>query len=457
MFENVIAQAAAERLSKDMEVGILAPSMLFFGPPASGKGTTALELGRVLSCEGKGAWNCPCHSCARHRFLLHPDLLLMGPRAFAGEIAASAAVLSREPRQGRLLLLRSVRKLLGRFSPVLWEGDKDLAKLNPLIQTLEEDLEELNGMDAPEEAPPDSVDGTKALREKLGASIIKKALKLEAEGIAEHIPVAQIRRASFWGRLAPAGRRKLLVIENADRMREEALNSLLKILEEPPERLSIILSTPRREGILPTLLSRLRPYRFIKRDAAAEGELIRRVYRNAGIDTGAGTETGAGAGGAAGLEAYLDSFLPINRETLGPLAAFFVSSVALAALDSFRRGGSTVLPEELVALGKHSAPIAGSAGLGRPVGDTKAIVDKVLAGAQDFQVPSLFSYFLAAVLDMVSQSLSSVAMGPRRIAYAGFWKTHAATAAAAVGTWNQNPSLALDRMISGLKGAMAGC
>jgi DNA polymerase-3 subunit gamma/tau len=453
MFENVIAQAAADRLREDIEAGILAPSMLFFGPPASGKGTAALELGRVLSCEGKGDWNCPCHSCARHRFLLHPDMLLMGPRAFAGEIAAASAVLSREPRQGRLLLLRSVRKLLGRFSPVLWEGDKDLAKLNPLLQALEEDLEELNGMDAPEEAPSDSAGG-RAQREKLGASIIKKALKLEAEGIAEHIPVAQIRRASFWGRLAPAGRRKLLIIENADRMREEALNSLLKILEEPPDRLSIILSTPRREGILPTLLSRLRPYRFVKRDAAAEGELIRRVYRDA---AGAGANAGTGTLGAAGLEAYLDSFLPINRETLGPLAAFFVSSVALAALDSFRRRGLTVLPEELVALGKHSAPIAGSAGLGRPVGDTKAIVDKVLAGAQDFQVPTLFSYFLAAVLDMVSQSLSNVAMGPRRIAYAGFWKSHAATAAAAVGTWNQNPSLALDRMISGLKGAMAGC
>ncbi|MDR0640989.1 MAG: DNA polymerase III [Treponema sp.] len=438
MFENIIAQAAAERLKEDLEAGVLPPSMLFFGPPASGKGTAALELGRVLSCEGRGAWNCSCPHCGRHRLLLHPDMLLMGPRAFAAEIAASSAVLLREPRHGRLLLLRAVRKLLGRFSPVLWEGDRELGRLNPLIEALEEDLEELN------EAGAEEPEKIRSAGEKLGASIVKNALKLEAGGISEHIPVAQIRKASFWGRLAPAGRRKLLVIENADRMKEEALNSLLKILEEPPERLSIILCTTRRDAVLPTLLSRLRPYRFMTRDRAAAEELIRRVYRE------------PEAWEEGGLEAYLDGFLPVSRDDLYPLAAFFVSSVALAALDNFRRRRIAVLPEELVALGRYSAPIAGAAGLGRPVGDNKTIVDKVLAGAQDFQVRSLFSHFLAAVLGLVSGSLSGAA-GSRRIVYMGLWKNYATEAAAAVGVWNQSPSLALDRMISGLKGAMAEC
>jgi DNA polymerase-3 subunit gamma/tau len=358
-------------------------------------------------------------------------MLLMGPRAFAAEIAASSAALLREGRHGRLLLLRAARKLLGRFSPVLWEGERELGKLNPLIQALEEDLDELEGLEEPEKIT--------SAGEKLGASIVKNALKLEAEGIAEHIPVAQIRKASFWGRLAPLGRRKLLVIENADRMKEEALNSLLKILEEPPERLSIVLCSARREAVLPTLLSRLRPYRFMARDRAAAEELIRRVYRE------------AEGRGEAGLEAYLDSFLPVSQDTIHSLAAFFVSSVALAALDSFHRRGLANLPEELTALGR----IPGSAGPGRPAGDNKTIIDTVLAASGDFQVRSLFPRFLAAVLDLVSRSLP--AGGRRRIAYAGLWKNYAAEAAAAVGTWNQNPSLALDRMISGLKEAMAEC
>jgi DNA polymerase-3 subunit gamma/tau len=443
MFENIIAQAAADRLREDIRAGILAPSMLFHGPAASGKGTTALELGRVLSCDEKGAWNCPCSGCARHKRLLHPDLLLMGRRAFAGEIAASASVLSRDPLHGRLLLVRSVRKLLGRFSPVLWEGDKDLGRLNPLIQALEDDLEGL-----------EAGGGETA---SLGASIIKNALKLEAEGIAEFIPVAQIRRASYWGHLAPLGRRKLLVIENADRMKEESLNSLLKILEEPPERLTIVLCTTRREGILPTLLSRLRPYHFTRRDSPSEGELIRRVFRDkeAGTSVAEGAAPGsAPAGrGPSGLEAYLDSFLPVNRDTLYPLAAFFVSSVALSTLDSFRRGGRGVLPDELVALGKHCAPIAASAGLGRPVADSKTIVDKVMTEARNFQIRSLFFSFLALALDLVSEALRPLEMGPRRIACLGLWKAHVETAAAA-GSLNQSTALTLDRLAGDLSRAL---
>jgi DNA polymerase-3 subunit gamma/tau len=341
----------------------------------------------------------------------------MGQRAFAGEIAASAAVAPRDPRHGRLLLVRAVRKLLGRFSPALWESDKDLGKLNPLIQALEDDLEELEKLPVPDgTADP----GKKAAA--LGASIIKNALKLEAEGIAEFIPVAQIRRASYWAHLAPLGPRKLLLIENADRMREEALNSLLKILEEPPERLTIVLCTARREGILPTLLSRLRPYHFTRRDGAAEGELIRRVFR--------------------------------DKEAGEALAAFFVSSVVLSTLDSFRRRGVGVLPEELAALGKHCAPIAGSAGLGRPVADSKALVEKVLEEARNFQIRSLFFSFLALALDLVSGALRPLAMGPRRIACLAIWKKHLGTAAAA-GSLNQSPALMLDRLACDLKGALA--
>jgi DNA polymerase-3 subunit gamma/tau len=369
---------------------------------------------------------------------------MMGRRAFAGEIAASAAVLLRDPPRGRLLLLRAVRKLLGRFSPALWEDDVKLGKLNPLIQALDENLETLEGLD-------DTAPG-----EKLGAQILKNALNLEAEGIAEHIPVAQIRRASYWGRLAPAGRHKLLLLEGADHMQEGALNSLLKILEEPPDRLHIVLITTRRDAILPTLLSRLRPYRFTTREADAEAEVIRRVFRDQRIPGAAASAATAAsaasaAGAASGLEGYLDSFLPVSRDKLYPLAAFFVSSAALSALELFRRRGIATLPEELVALGKHCTPIAGD----RPLGDNNSIIAKVLDGAEDFQPRSLFSRFLGESLGLVSESLRPGEMSPRRIAYLEIWKKYAGEAAVAVGTFNQSPSLALDRLISDLKIAMA--
>jgi DNA polymerase-3 subunit gamma/tau len=355
-------------------------------------------------------------------------MLLLGPRSFSGEIAASRSVFLREKESpaSQMLFIRSVRKLLNRFSPALWEDDPKLGKLNPLLQSLEEDLDSLPNAD-------------EAGREKLSASIVKDALKLEAEGISDLVPVAQIRRAAYWGHLAPSGRRKLLIIENADRMQDGARNSLLKTLEEPPERLSIVLTSSRREAILPTLLSRLRPYRFMKRDAAAEADVIRRVFK----------ETGAG------LSSYLDSFLPVPPDSLYPLAAFFAASVAMGCITRLRRQGLTVPPVPLVSLGKHTAPIAEAAGLGRPVEDNQGIITAVLGKAENFEVRSLFPRFLGALLAIVSESCPPAELNPRQIAYNEIWKKQAREADAAVGTFNQSPALALEKFISGLKTAMA--
>ncbi|MCL2175342.1 MAG: DNA polymerase III, partial [Treponema sp.] len=76
MFENIIAQSAADQLGDDIDSGRIAPSMLFYGPSESGKGSSALELSRVLSCEEDAGWKCACASCERHRYLLHDDLLI---------------------------------------------------------------------------------------------------------------------------------------------------------------------------------------------------------------------------------------------------------------------------------------------------------------------------------------------------------------------------------------------
>ncbi|MDR2745873.1 MAG: DNA polymerase III, partial [Treponema sp.] len=224
MFENVLGQDALRQLVSDLGEDALAPSLLFFGPEASGKGSAALELGRVLSCENPAApWNCSCPACARHRRLIHPDLLMLGPRSFSAEIAASAAAFLRDPavQAARFLFVRSVRRLLARFSPVLWENDRRIGKLNPLIEALEEGLDTLEAA------------GTGGERET-AEEILQSSVKLEADGLGDLIPVDHIRLAALWSRLAPLGNRKLLVIENADRMRDEARNSLLKILEEPP-------------------------------------------------------------------------------------------------------------------------------------------------------------------------------------------------------------------------------
>lgn len=432
MFENILGQGAAEQLARDIGSSALAPSLLFAGPPASGKASTALELARVLSCEGPGAaWNCPCPSCSRHRLLLHGDLLLLGSRPFYPEIAAAAAALAREPENGAawVLFVRAARKLLGRFSPVLWEDDPRLGKIAPLIGPLEEALEGVPGGAA----------GGSAVPNKTVEAVLKGALKLEAEGMGETIPIAQIRRAAYWARLAPSGKRKLLLIENADRMQEGARNSLLKILEEPPERVNIVLSSARPEALLPTVLSRLRPYRFVRRDRETEAAVIRRVFRDPAY-----AEAG-GSGPAAGVQGYLDSFLPVSGETLAGLAAFFAASVAMAALLARRKRGAPGEGEELVLLGKRAAPIAEAAGLGRPRQDIPGMTAAVLGGTANFEPRSLFPRFLKCLLDYAGGGKAAAPPW-----YYEAWRRRAAEAAEAVGIWNQSPALVLERLATEL-------
>jgi DNA polymerase III delta' subunit len=55
---------------------------------------------------------------------------------------------------------------------------------------------------------------------------------------------------------------KVSVIDDAHRFTPEAANSLLKLLEEPPERTAIFLVTPFRDRLVATILSRCQPLRF---------------------------------------------------------------------------------------------------------------------------------------------------------------------------------------------------
>jgi DNA polymerase-3 subunit gamma/tau len=460
VFDNILGQSAPAQLAADITAAALSPSMLFRGPEAAGKGTTALELARALSCGERAAWNCSCPQCARHRLLYHPDLLVLGARSFSPEIAAAVQVFSRdyEDPTARLLFIRAVRKLLLRFDPVLWEDDSGagIKKAAPLAEALDADLDEVVAFHAEAAAA-----GTGAEKlpesgwaEKIGTAILKNAWKLEAEGVPGQIPVAQIRRASWWCRMAPLSKRKLLLIENADRMQDNARNALLKILEEPPETAVIVLCSSQPSALLPTIVSRLRPYYFTRRDAAVEREVIRRVFRagNAAPGGGAADTEPARPGQRSLITAWLDGFLPVSPETLYPLACFF--AVSLASRASAAAGS---VPAALAALAEYAAPIAQKAGLPAPAtagtatagtGDAAPAVREVIAGAGNFEAPGLFPRFLTQLLTVAGDSRRALLArgGESDEAFAEIWSALAEEAAAASGTYNIAIPLVLERM-----------
>lgn len=64
-----------------------------------------------------------------------------------------------------------------------------------------------------------------------------------------------VRRAA----LAPVGRRwQVMIVEDADRLTEQACNALLKAIEEPTDRTLWMLCAPTVEDVLPTIRSRCR-------------------------------------------------------------------------------------------------------------------------------------------------------------------------------------------------------
>ena len=467
MFENIIAQPCTVQLRSDLLSRSLAPSMLFFGPPASGKGSAAIELARSLSCEeGAAEWNCSCPSCVRHRSLLHGDLAMIGPRGFASEIAASRAAFLRDVTSAavRSLFVRSLRKLLARFAPSVWEYEPRSNRSNPLplLQSLEEELGEFESQTADLPA-----------LEKLTGNLAKNAFKLEDEWISDAIPIAQIRKAAWWSRISPSGKRKTLIIENADRMKDDARNSLLKLLEEPPESISIVLTAQRRESVLPTILSRLRPYRFVTRAADQEREIIRRIFKDpraAEKEAAGGAKNAVHRSAACGLvEAYLNSFMPQPMEKLLPLAAFFIAAVARSAAMFAKSRGAVYISPALNALGSYCAPIAEAAGFER-VSETKETIAALLSRSGNFEGRS-FPRFLTLSLDLVSWSLEQCAAGAGRessavhadmaggsgvIVCREIWKRRLGEAQSAYGIWNQRPELALEALFVRLREDMAG-
>jgi len=272
MFENLLHQENITlRLRHDVAAEAVPPAILFSGPAMSGKLTAALELARSLSCEKDAAWDCSCGHCRSHRSLSHPRTLLAGSRDMTPEIAAAAEVLRRDTSDApRFLLVRSARKLLRRFDPVLWEGEeKKLVKIRPVMERLAETVDKLL---------PGTPLPTEKKLEKLLDSLVDDCAFVQ-KSLPAVLPVAQVRHITGWAVHSSAGDHKTVIIDAADRMPIASRNALLKFLEEPPPDTTVILITDRKTMLLPTVISRLRDYAFKKRSVSEEAEVLRRVFR----------------------------------------------------------------------------------------------------------------------------------------------------------------------------------
>lgn len=319
MFDNLLYQSASSQLKDDIVSSRLPGAVLFCGSESSGKLTAALETARVLSCSGnpRGKWTCECPSCLRHKALVHPNLMLLGPRDCSLEIQAaqkafvsSVSMNDSHVNATRYLFLRAVRKLENRFNPALWQDSDKLNKIAAVTSELDERMEEI---DAGRELPE-----LKQV-EEAAQKIVALCQKLESDFMYDSIPILQIRNLSTWARIGAAAGTKVVIIERAERMLEGVRNALLKILEEPPNDTLFILTTARKSAVMPTILSRLRPYNFLPRSSEEEREIIERVFHD-------GTIFEPADGGSV-IQNYLNGFLPVRPEAVQKRAADFFEQI----------------------------------------------------------------------------------------------------------------------------------
>jgi DNA polymerase-3 subunit delta' len=143
--------------------------------------------------------------------------------------------------------------------------------------------------------------------------------QLRAEGVREAIADVPFRPFE--------GRRRVVILADAERMNPTTANTLLKTLEEPPDWATIILITANEAALLPTVLSRCQVFRF---SPLSPGELEELLRTRHGMvpERAALLSAVAGGGIARALELAEEPLLELRQQALS-LAAL-VAEVAAA-------------------------------------------------------------------------------------------------------------------------------
>jgi len=125
--------------------------------------------------------------------------------------------------------------------------------------------------------PTAEPDGTCDSCREISAGTSLDVLEIDA---ASNRGIDQIRELREMVRYAPASSRyKVVILDEAHQLTDEASNALLKTLEEPPERVVFILATTRAEDLVETIKSRAQLFQFRALSFKEIAEEIERIAR----------------------------------------------------------------------------------------------------------------------------------------------------------------------------------
>lgn len=186
---------------------------------------------------------------------------------------------------------------------------------------------------------------------RIARALHPDVLTLGVDG-SDAITIDEVREAVGEARYKPfEGNRRVLIINDADRLVPQAQNALLKTLEEPPAASRFLLVTARPDKLLATVRSRCQRLGF---GHLAAPELVELLVQRHGYEESAARAAVSAAGGSAGRALLLAS---------GELAAARDAALALLAAVRGARNTQARLAGAKELLGGKSA--GGAAGKAR--------------------------------------------------------------------------------------------
>ena len=154
--------------------------------------------------------------------------------------------------------------------------------------------------------------GTCASCKRIARGVHADVLLIEP-GDTGVIKIDQVRDAVERSAYRPfEGRRRVVIVDDADLMNADAQNALLKTLEEPPAASTFVLVTSRPDMLLPTVRSRCQRLRFGRLSPADVASVLIAQHQYAAADAHAAASLSDGSIGLA-LEGGSDAFLEARQ------------------------------------------------------------------------------------------------------------------------------------------------
>jgi DNA polymerase III delta prime subunit len=363
--ERIIGnEATVAFLMRAAESGSLGHAYLLLGPDGVGKRLAALAFARAVNCKCDGGAE-KCESCRLMDSLSHPEMLLLEdvqkPRWLRRE--AVARVLEAGPDGWRERYHEAIAGLeaKGYLREPLPRADRDVATDGFVINT--DELFGKGSVPSKECYTPRQV-SDRIRREydrgdvsedeyRLLTLLYEYPLsKLPYRGA---IPIAYVTTRQGWkftrpiqsflAMTATMDGKKIVIVDDAEKLTPEAQNCLLKTLEEPPPDSVLILVTSDVRALFPTIVSRCQTVTFGRLTETEVGTAVEELvgYEDDDVRLSAllsGNSPGrllelSVAGVRSALEAIGDAFGAISEGR--PEAVFALSAALLREAGSHRR------------------------------------------------------------------------------------------------------------------------